>query len=179
VRSRLGPSTSRSTFDSKTHMFWYIFVAPLKRRCAAVFMRGTFATLRPFRCFLLLRSLGSLGGHFGGPLGHSGSLWGSLWGPLGHRGSLWGSSVLGDPFGATLASLGHPWGVFGVTLGSLEPLWVALGFLAARGGLSETKQSAAVWAKPGGRCEASLPVSLSLSLSVSLSVCVLILGLFC
>jgi hypothetical protein len=177
VRSRLGPSTARSTFDNKTHMFWYIFCAPLKRRCAAVFVRGTFATLRPFRCFFVVA-------FFGGPWG---SLWGSFGSPwvtlgftLGSFGSPWVTlGVLGDPFGATLASLGHPWGVFGVTLGSLEPLWVALGFLAARGGLSETKQSAAVWAKPGGRCEASLPVSLSLSLSVSLSVCVLILGLFC
>ena len=158
-------------------MFWYIFVAPLKRRCAAVFMRGTFATLRPFRCFccccVLWGALGVTLGVLWVTVGHFGVHFGVLsvtvvhyWGP---RGPLWGC------FGV----LGHPWGVFGVTLGSLEPLWVALGFLAARGGLSETKQSAAVWAKPGGRCEASLPVSLSLSLSVSLSVCVLILGLFC
>ena len=84
MRSRLSPTASRTTFDSKTHMFWNVLLAHLKRRCAAVFVRGTFATLRPFRCFLLSRSLGALGGItlrvlgacFGRPLG-------CLWEPLG------------------------------------------------------------------------------------------------
>ena len=40
---------ARTTFADKTQVFCYISLAHLKRRCAAVFVRGTFATLRPFR----------------------------------------------------------------------------------------------------------------------------------
>ena len=51
---------SRNTFVSKTHMSWYILLAHLKRRCAAVFVRGTFAPLQSFRYWFLSRSLGAL-----------------------------------------------------------------------------------------------------------------------
>ena len=67
----------------------------------ADFVVGTFAPLRPFWCFFVLGSMGSL-------LGPLGSPWGPPGGPLGSPGV-----PLGVPLGRFVASGGAPWEPFG------------------------------------------------------------------
>ena len=149
-------------------MFWYIFVAPLKRRCAAVFMRGTFATLRPFRCFVCCcvpwGALGVTLGVLWVTVGHFGVHFGVLWVTVGHfggpRGPLWGY------FGVSGAPLGGLWGHFGVLGATLGRFGVPRSTRrsernqAKRGSLGET-----------GRSVRSLSACLSLSIALCLSVC--------
>ncbi len=93
--------------------FWDLFLAALKRRCAAVILRRALAAIVQFvGCFVV----SSFGGSLWASLVPPGALWESFWATLGatlvssHWRS-WGSS--GAPWAALGVHLHRPYGSFG------------------------------------------------------------------
>ena len=103
----MSPVRARTTFTEKTHMIRSIFIALLKRRCAAAIRVGTLATLVQFVSFFFLFSLG-------GP-------WGSPGSPR---------APPRDTFWVTLGGFGRPlWSDWAPLLSPLEAFALALGAL--------------------------------------------------
>jgi hypothetical protein len=72
-----------ANWNKKTQVFCSTFCVALKRRCAAVIVRGTFATLVQLVTFFLFRALGSPFAHPWRLRAPFGASFGWLWAPLG------------------------------------------------------------------------------------------------